>query len=189
MRLRYRGSRVSLAVDGVEVVDTTLHFSLAPSQVGLWCRGTTEIAIRDFSVKGELPRAFIVMAFESPYDELHHEVLKVVCDEFELEAVRADDVYGPGLIIADVARHIQEAKVVIAEITPRNPNVFYELGYAHALGKPTILLAERASLKELPFDVSPFRTLFYDNTIEGKGKVEEGLRRHIRAVLEQTALA
>jgi len=70
---------------------------------------------------------------------------------------------------------------VIAEITPANPNVYYEIGYAHALNKPTILIAERAT--ELPFDVSPFRVLFYENTIAGKKRIEEGLRRHLEAIL------
>jgi len=61
---------------------------------------------------------------------------------------------------------IERAAVVIAEITPRNPNVFYEVGYAHALGKPTILLARRGS--ELPFDIRSYRVVFYDDTIGGK---------------------
>jgi nucleoside 2-deoxyribosyltransferase len=47
------------------------------------------------------------------------------------------------MILHDVAQGIVDARVIVAEITPPNQNVFYELGYAHALGKPTILLAER----------------------------------------------
>ena len=83
--------------------------------------------------------------------------------------------------IADVVNQLVESKLVIAEITPANPNVYYEIGYAHALNKPTILIAERAT--ELPFDVSPFRVLFYENTIAGKKRIEEGLRRHLEAIL------
>lgn len=74
-------------------------------------------------------------------------------------------------------RAIREADVVIAEVTPVNANVFYELGYAHALGKPTVLLAERG--QSLPFDVSGWRAIFYDNTIAGRRQVEEQLRRHL----------
>jgi hypothetical protein len=73
--------------------------------------------------------------------------------------------------------------VVIAEITPVNANVFYELGYAHALGKDTILLAERG--KQLPFDVSGYRCIFYDNTIGGKQHVEESLRKHLRNISDR----
>jgi hypothetical protein len=71
---------------------------------------------------------------------------------------------------------------VIAEITPPNPNVFYELGYAHALDKPTILLAERSS--KLPFDVSGYRCIMYDNSIKGKSGLETLLRNHLLAILQ-----
>ncbi len=127
------------------------------------------------------------MQFSSPYDELYKDVISVVCEELNLSVVRADETFGPGLIIADITRQLEESKIVIAEISPANPNVFYEVGYAHALNKPTILIAERST--KLPFDVSPFRTLFYDNSIAGKKKVEEGLRKYIKAALAETDLS
>jgi nucleoside 2-deoxyribosyltransferase len=75
--------------------------------------------------------------------------------------------------------------VIIADISPINPNVFFEVGYAFALEKPIILLAERndSDGTTLPFDVSPFRVLFYDNSIGGKSKLEDGLRKHLREIL------
>lgn len=69
------------------------------------------------------------------------------------------------------------ADVVIAEISPVNANVFYEVGYAHARQTPTILLARRG--EQLPFDVSGYRTIFYENTIGGKDDVAADLRRHL----------
>lgn len=71
--------------------------------------------------------------------------------------------------------------IVIADITPNNPNVFYEVGYAHGIGKNTILLSDRKR-EQLPFDVSGFRTLFYENTIAGKGEVEARLRKHLEVI-------
>ena len=59
-------------------------------------------------------------------------------------------------------------------LRPTTPNVFYEVGYAHGIKKATILLSDRTREK-LPFDVSGFRTLFYDNTIGGKSDVEARL--------------
>jgi hypothetical protein len=53
----------------------------------------------------------------------------------------------------------------------------------HALGKPTILLAERG--KQLPFDISGYRVLFYENTIGGKKQVEDGLKKHLAAILRE----
>jgi hypothetical protein len=184
---RVRGSLINLYVDGVEVVSTILPVPLPRSQVGVFCRDQSDIIVKNLRVKNEPPRAFVVMQFSSPYNELYLEVVKPVCKEFEIEAVRADETYGPGLIIADVVRQIDEAKFIIAEITPANPNVYYEVGYAHARSKPTILIAERG-IEKLPFDLSPFRTLFYENSIDGKSKVEEGLRRHIKAILDPSGV-
>ena len=94
-------------------------------------------------------------------------------------------VAGPGLIIADIIREIASAQLVIADITPTNPNVYFEVGYALALNKPTILLAKKGT--PLPFDVAGFRVLFYEDSIGGKGKLEDGLRRHLSAILEGPA--
>jgi hypothetical protein len=123
------------------------------------------------------------MQFSDPYQDLYTDVItKVINDQkYNLRAYHAGEVFGPGAILEDIVRGIIDARIVVAEITPPNQNVFYELGYAHALKKPTILLAERG--KELPFDVSGYRCLFYENTIGGKGKVEEGLRKHLDAIL------
>ena len=84
----------------------------------------------------------------------------------------------------DIKREISESKVVIAEITAPNQNVFYELGYAHALNKPTILLARRG--RELPFDIRSYRVIFYDDTIGGKPEVERSLIKHLRSVLQES---
>jgi len=74
------------------------------------------------------------------------------------------------------------SQLIIADITPTsNANVYFEVGYALALEKPTILLAKKGTA--LPFDVAGFRVLFYDDTIGGKNRLEDGLRRHLDAIL------
>ncbi|HEY3929855.1 MAG TPA: hypothetical protein VGL89_15900 [Candidatus Koribacter sp.] len=67
------------------------------------------------------------------------------------------------------------------EITPVNANVFYELGYAHAIGKPTILLAN-GNLEKLPFDISGYRVVYYSDTIGGKSDIEATLLKHLKSV-------
>lgn len=189
LECRVRGSIVRLLSEGVEVVAVNLPVALPQSQVGVWCQTSEgDVIIRNFEVATEDPVAFVVMQFSTPFNELYEEVIRPVCGEFGVRAMRADDTYGPGLIIADVVRQIDESKLVIADISPVNANVYYEVGYAHARGKPTILIADRR-VEKLPFDVSPFRTLFYDNTIDGKRRVEEGLRRHLKAVLDPSRLS
>ena len=181
IEVELKGSSITLVVDGIIALTATLPFVVPISQVGLFCLGTGNIVIKNYTVKSERPKAFVVMQFSSPFNELYTDVIKPICDEFKLKVLRADETYGPGLIIADITKEINESRVVIAEITPLNSNVYYEVGYPHALKKPTILIAEK-SIK-LPFDVSPFRTLFYENSIAGKKQVEEGFRKHISAVL------
>lgn len=179
-RVHVAGSRVVVTLDGIRVVDTTLQFPLPRGQTGLWAIGNHDISFSNFKVEPEHPKLFVVMQFSDPFDELYADVIKPVGEKLDFNVVRADETYGPGLIIADIERNIVEAKVVVADITPNNPNVYWEAGYAHALRKPTILIAERDT--KLPFDVSPFRTLFYDNTIAGKSMMEEGLENHLLAI-------
>jgi len=144
LECRVRGSLVRLLSEGVEVITHNLPVALPQSQVGIWCRSTADIHIRNFTVTAEEPTAFVVMQFTAPFNQLFDEVIRPICQERGVRAVRADDTYGPGLIIADVVRQIDESKLVIAEISPVNANVYYEVGYAHARGKPTILIADRS---------------------------------------------
>jgi len=178
-----QGATVSLKLDGVEVLRHTLPFPLSQSQVGLFCMDQTDIEFTNFKLQPVKPKAFVVMQFGSQYNDVYFEVIKKVCQQENLDVLRIDEESGPGLIIQDITRAIHESKIIIADISPVNVNVFYEVGFAHALNKPTILIAEKET--KLPFDVSSFRTLFYENSIGGKGKLEEGLRQHIEAILKQ----
>ena len=174
------GQNVVLDLDGVEITDMPLPSPLSGSQVGLTAWGRSTVEFSDFTVSRRVPRAFVVMQFGEPYDTLYNEVIEPVTAAAGFDPYRADDVSGPGIILQDIISGIREASVVIAEITPVNANVFYELGYSHATDKPTVLLAEKGAA--LPFDVSGFRCIFYDDSIGGKRRVEEELRRHLSAL-------
>lgn len=182
LEVRLAGSRVTLHVDGVHVATGKLpRAQNQPRQVGLWCMGAADIEVRNFAVEAERPKAFIVMQFSSPYNEVYSEVIREACKRFEIDALRADEIYGPGLIIRDVTEKILQAQVVIADITPANANVYCEVGYALALNKPIILLAAKGT--SLPFDVSGFGVLFYEDSIGGKPKLENGIQQHLKAIL------
>jgi hypothetical protein len=187
LRVNALGSSVSIWVDDVQLLATNLPFPLPRGQAGIWCRSKGTIKITDFSVDARPATAFAIMQFSAPYNELYVEVIRPVTEELGLTCIRADESFGPGVIIQDIERQILEAQVVIADITPANSNVYYEVGYAHALQKPTILIAEKTT--DLPFDVSPFRVLFYENSIGGKTKVEAGLRNHLKAILQSGGIA
>lgn len=183
LQVKVAGSRVSCSINGVKITTVDLPFPLPKGQCGIWSQSNHNIQVSNYQVKRELPNVFVVMQFSQPYNELYSEVIKPVCESFGLRVQRVDECYGPGQIISDIERQIAEAAVIIADISPLNPNVYYEVGYSHALRKPTILIADKDT--KLPFDVSSFRTLFYENTIGGKNKIENGIRKHLESVLGQ----
>jgi hypothetical protein len=177
------GQDVMLDVDDVVIADASLPRPLEGSRVGLTGRGIGSVIFDRFDVSHQAPEAFIVMQFGPPFDDLYREVVAPVCAEMGYAPIRADEFAGPGIIIQDIIAGIRRASVVIAEVTPVNGNVFYELGYAQALGKPTILLADRNQLATLPFDISSNRCIFYNDSIGGKTRVEQELRRHLDAIV------
>ena len=185
LAVRLQGSSVVLEVDGVEVAATGLPAAPnQPRQIGVFAVSENQVHISGFGADTERPTAFIVMQFSSPYNEVYSDVIKQMCDECRIDALRADEIYGPGIIVKDVIDRISKSQVVIADISPTNPNVYFEVGYALALGKPIILLAQRRGPDApLPFDLSAFRVLFYDDSIGGKLKLEAGLRQHLRQIL------
>lgn len=182
--VRVQGTRLTMLVDEVVLLQQNMPSNIPSSQVGIWCQSHTPLSVSDFSVNSEQPRAFVIMQYSEPYNQLYADVIQPVCKSCGIVPFRADEESGPGFILADVIRRLIESSIIIAEITPQNQNVFYELGYAHAMNKPTVLVAERG--KQLPFDVSGFRTLFYENTISGKSKIEAELRRHLEAIMSFT---
>ena len=125
------------------------------------------------------------MQFSAPYTDVYLSVIKSVCTEFGIAALRADEIYGPGVIVQDIVDQVVSAQLVIADISVPNANVYFEVGYALASKKPIILLAKKNT--SLPFDVSGFRVLFYEDSIGGKAKVEDGLRKHLTAIVGPTA--
>ena len=174
------GQKMTLQVDGVKVLEHVLAYPLDREQVGIYASGTNPVRFGPVAISFRALSAFVVMQFTSPFDELFEEVILPVCAEAGIEAYRASDIYRPGVVLQSITQGLTESSVIIAEITPVNPNVFYELGYAHGLRKPVILLAERDT--PLPFDVSGYRVIFYENAIGGKTSLETDLRRHLENI-------
>lgn len=77
--------------------------------------------------------------------------------EHKLSVIRADKISKPGMISAQVIEYILRSKLVVADLSYHNPNVFYELALRHATGKPTVHLIREAD--KIPFDVGNFRTI------------------------------
>jgi hypothetical protein len=106
---------------------------------------------------------FVMQPFASPYSGYYETLFRPAIQQAGLRPVRADDeIFGSGKIMDQVWRGIRDAEVLVAELTTRNANVYYELGLAHALGKPVVLVA--AEGEGVPFDVHHIRVIYYDIT-------------------------
>jgi len=178
--VRVFGSIIDLLIDDILVASA--NEQVKRSQIALFFESSDEITVKDVVVQLRRPKAFVVIQFTDEYNVLYNEVIKPVVEEYGYDCERADETYTTNPILQDIIQSIQESSIVIADITPNNPNVFYEVGYSHAIGKPTILLCDKKREK-LPFDVSSFRTLFYENSIGGKSAVEKNLKRYLDNVL------
>jgi len=174
------GSVITLSVNGIKIAESIQD--VKKGQVKFYLSGESEIVVSNIEVITKKPKAFIVMQFTEEYNQLYTEVIKPVCESFGLEVERADEFYTTTPIISDVIRSIVNSSIIIAEITPDNANVYYEVGYAHAINKPTILLCERKKREKLPFDISGFRTLFYEDSISGKSTVEKNLKKFLENI-------
>ena len=180
LQVNLSGQNLRVLVDSVPVIEHLLARPLEGRQIGLIAAGNHKVDFSGFAAHTGKPKAFVVMQFAEPYDTFYREVIQQKAISAGFDVVRIDEKTGPGVIFQDIQREIEDSDVVIAEITPANANVFYELGYAHALKKPTILLAQRGA--ELPFDIRSFRVVFYNDTIGGKVEVERNLQSHLDAI-------
>lgn len=84
---------------------------------------------------------FVIMPFSDDLDDIWEVGIKDTVEGLGFNCYRADGVLTPGFIVDQIYDSISNADLIIGEMTGKNPNVFYEIGIAHALGKPTILFA------------------------------------------------
>jgi hypothetical protein len=106
---------------------------------------------------------FVVMPISARTDDLWHLGIRETCARLGWNCTRADAITEPGFIVTQIHGQLSSADVVIGEMSERNPNVFYEIGYAHALGKHTILLAG-SSEDLIAFDTQGFRHFLHSGS-------------------------
>ena len=106
---------------------------------------------------------FVVQPFTPPHGDYYEKILQPAIAKTGLQAMRAGaEIFGAGKIIDQIYRGISAAKVLVAELSTRNPNVFYELGLAHALNKPVVLIS--SNQPDVPFDLQHIRVIYYHVT-------------------------
>ncbi len=124
------------------------------------------------------------MPFSNPvaYNAYNY-CIKQVCKDFNLEIRRADEIFSTHPVYSNIVREIRDASIIIVDITDRNPNVFYELGMAHLLKQSHTIIITQDDYKDTPFDISHFRIIKYEDSIEGKEKLESQLRKTLEILL------
>ena len=121
--------------------------------------------------------AFVMMAMtnDSEFEEVY-QIIKSECKEFDITAERIDEVHSSGLITDEILEKIDSSEYLIVDLSLERPNVYYELGYSHGIGKDSkkiILMAKRGTKRH--FDIRNMRTILYNDHNDLRKKLRERL--------------
>lgn len=130
------------------------------------------IDLASLSVKPD--QVFVLTPFSYSYKSAYDEIAKV-CREVGLVAKRGDEEHISGGILLHIIREIAQSRLVIANISGRNPNVFYELGIAQSIGKPVLIVSK--SFSEIPFDLRQQQLILYEKEDELRDRLRDALVR------------
>lgn len=127
---------------------------------------------------------FMIMPFADAFKGIYTDVVRPLVQELHLSISRGDEFTSVnGVIMEEVWSALNNCQFVIAEITGGNDNVFYELGIAHTLNKPAILITQATKPEQVPFDIRHLRYIQYENTVGGGAKLREDLKASITRLL------
>ncbi|MCH8045883.1 MAG: hypothetical protein IID44_19395 [Planctomycetes bacterium] len=106
--------------------------------------------------------------------------IKNACSDTGLDCLRADDIWDESTFIQDIVNLIFQARIVVCDFTKRNPNVFYETGIAHTLGKTVVPISQ--ALTDIPSDLQHHRALPYLANSEGLQKLRVDLAARLTTI-------
>lgn len=130
--------------------------------------------------------AFMIMPFNPAFDGVYRTVVQPLFRELSLTVKRGDEFTSArGSIMSEVWAALNACRFVIADITGGNDNVFYELGIAHTLNKPTLLITQARTPEEVPFDLRHLRYIAYENTLAGADSLRVALRDRVNWLLNE----
>lgn len=122
------------------------------------------------------------MPFAEKFQPIYEDHIQRIVTEAGLSSQRADEIASTNLITWDIWERINKARFLIADLTDRNANVFYEVGLAHAISKDVILLTQ--NMGDIPFDLQSLRFIVYEYSPRGMVEFEKKLRSAILALLQ-----
>ncbi len=137
----------------------------------------------DERIYPEYDMAFVIMPFGEKWsDYIYRDYIAPALHDCGLSALRADEMYGRN-VLHDIWRGIASSRLVVADLSVPNENVFYELGIAHTLGKPTVLLTQDVS--RIPFDLRSQRMIVYTDDHPGYKVLALEMPRHFNAIIKE----
>ena len=126
---------------------------------------------------------FVIMPFDPELTVVYDLVIKPYVEQKGFICKRADEIYSSRTIMGDIWTAIQQAEIIIADMTKKSPNVMYELGLCHALWKKVILLTQEKD--DVPFDLKSSRLIMYDSSLPGAERLKTELGRMLEALLQE----
>lgn len=130
--------------------------------------------VTENDIKPEKDLIFVLTPFHPKYDKTFS-VISETCREVGLRCLRGDEEHIVGDLLPHTLKLMARARLVIANVDGRNPNVFYELGIAHAIDKGTILVS--SSLDSVPIDLKSNRLILYKEPSDLKEQLKLALAR------------
>jgi hypothetical protein len=127
--------------------------------------------------------AFMIMPFGDAISNIaYNRIIKPTLTDLGFDVYRADEIFSVNPIYDDIFTAIEQASLVIVDISGRNPNCFYELGISHTLKHSRTIMVTHDGFEDVPFDISHFRILNYEDTIEGSEELQINLRRTVESI-------
>jgi hypothetical protein len=130
------------------------------------------LTINDLEV--EKKSVFVLTPFHEK-NMKEYNVIASTCQNIGLQCSRGDEEYVKGDLLPHILKKIAKSRFVIANINGRNPNVFYELGLAHAMDKPVIIVSN--IVEEIPFDIKSKNIILYKNEIELRNELNRTITK------------
>ena len=123
---------------------------------------------------------FVLMPFRDEFKDVYDLAIKRAVEESGFTCLRADELFNANIIIEDIENSIRDSLLVVADLTTRNANVFYEVGYARALDKEVVLLTQAS--EDVPFDLQHRRYIPYTTDARGLDELRTTMVRTIQSV-------
>ena len=131
-----------------------------------------------------LDTCFVMMPFGEWFDKYYQEIYVPAIKDAGFEPVRADELFTTGSVVEQIWEQIEKAKLLLADLTGKNPNVFYELGLAHAARQPVVFTA--SNVEDVPFDLRHLRVIIYDvREPEWAAKLRKSVTDYLRNALRE----